>query len=466
MEKLKEETKNMIVIEVNEIPNSVFKWYSKNNKGPIYEAINNFGITNTILDDLPEEYLYPSQAWASISTGKPASSHKIRWYNDAKETDSFYWREASSKGKKVALMNVLHTGSISENEKLNYEFIFPDFFCLKPEVNIEKYKRFQVFNHNMSVSSGRQTSQRNLLINAITNFSKYPLPSAWGLSFKDLSKWISLIFSARKDSEVLRNAQFILQQRIFLNVINSDLGKDLSVFFTNHVASCLHRNFHDLDTDYELDKPKKKKIFQSMKILDEFLNEIKNNHSKREIILLSAMGQKLNIKVDDDYKKKNSKDYKLTNSNKFLEFFKVNKDKVKIMFEMIPQYTFKFLNMEELNKFINNLKEVGTDPSAMRFGYYVPQGEKKKSTVGFFCHIDINKDQVTCTMTVRPNKKGEITLNGKKINFEEMGFSVLNVKDFHHGEHSRVGCIISLNNKLGSKDKHFSEIKNLILSKI
>ena len=64
----------------------------------------------------------------------------------------------------VALMNVLHTGSISDEEKKQYDFIFPDFFCLKPEVSIKKYKSFQVFNHKMSISSGRKTSKKTLLL--------------------------------------------------------------------------------------------------------------------------------------------------------------------------------------------------------------------------------------------------------------------------------------------------------------
>ena len=57
----------MIVIEANEIPNSVFQWYALQTKGPISHAINENRIANTLLDDVEEEYLYPSQAWASIS---------------------------------------------------------------------------------------------------------------------------------------------------------------------------------------------------------------------------------------------------------------------------------------------------------------------------------------------------------------------------------------------------------------
>ena len=91
----------MIIIEANEIPKSVFEWYAKNSRGMIADTIRKFGITETILDDVEEEYLYPSQAWASISTGLEAKSHKIRWYNDAKADSDFYWRNLA-KEKKIS----------------------------------------------------------------------------------------------------------------------------------------------------------------------------------------------------------------------------------------------------------------------------------------------------------------------------------------------------------------------------
>jgi hypothetical protein len=374
----------MIVIEANEIPKEVFDWYCKNSNGILAKTISDFGVITTLLDDVEEDFLYPSQAWASISTGSSASIHKIRWYNDAKPGNNFYWRDASKKGKNVALMNVLHTGSISDQETNNYDFIFPDFFCLKPEVSIKKYKKFQNFNHIMSVSSGRKASKKTLLLNSLISFLKYPSMSAWGLSFKDYNKWFSIFLSIKNDSETLRNAQFILQQRIFLDIIKKGLGKDLAVFFTNHVASCLHRNFHDLTNNLKSDEQKKLKIYRSMKMLDDFLLEIKKLNSNREILILSAMGQKLNTKVTNNYKDANKLDYKLVDHLKFLKFFDLNLKDVEVLFEMVPQYTFKFLNKNALVKFVSKINLIGSDPEAMRFGYYVPKGKRTKKYKRFF----------------------------------------------------------------------------------
>ncbi len=456
----------MIVIEANEIPKDIFEWYSRNSNGILAKTINEFGIVTTVLDDVEEEFLYPSQAWASISTGSSASKHKIRWYNDAKPENNFYWRDVSKKKLNVALMNVLHTGSISDEEKNQYDFIFPDFFCLKPEVSIKKYKNFQVFNHKMSVSSGRKTSKKTLLLNSIVSFLSYPSLSAWGLSLKDYKKWLSIIISVKNDSESLRNAQFILQQRIFIDIIKKGFGKDLSVFFTNHIASCLHRNFHDLKNNLKSDEQKKMKIYRSMKMLDDFLWEVKKLNVNREILILSAMGQKLNTKVNDNYKDVNKLDYKLVDHFMFLKFFDLNLKDVQVLYEMVPQYTFKFLNQNALADFVKKIDLIGSDPEAMRFGYYVPKGKRTKNTKGFFCHLDINENKITCTMTVRPDKDNNIILNGEKIHFEQIGFNSLNVNDFHHGEHSKYGCMITFKDKTNNEDKHFTEIKKFILSKI
>ncbi len=456
----------MIIIEANEIPKSVFLHYAKTNNGPISKALKEYGIIDTILDDVEEKYLYPSQAWASISTGLDAEKHGIRWYNDAKSTSNFYWRQASRNFKKVALMNVLHTGSITEEEIKNYCFVFPDFFSTNPKVNLKKYIPFQNFNHLMSVSSGRKTSKKEILINGIIDFFKYPLPNAWGISIKDTLKWIELIYSSRNDNEVLRNAQFLLQARIFLNEILKGNGSDLSVIFTNHVASCLHRNFHDLEKNHSDDKIKKIKINLSMKILDQFINECIINFPKREIVLISAIGQVQNKNISDDYKKKNSVDYKITDLNKFLNFFKINNTDVKILYEMIPQYTFQFKSNLEKEHFIKKINSAGSDPKAMRFGYYVPPGKGNKSTKGFFCHADSNGNRVTCTMTVRPNKEGNVLINGNNVSYKDLGFSSLKVSDFHNGEHSKFGCLISMNRKIDNSFMHFSEIKDYILNHV
>ena len=58
-----------------------------------------------------------------------------------------------------------------------------------------------------------------------------------------------------------------------------------------------------------------------MNLLEDFLQEIQDIQPRREIILISAMGQKLNTKVNKKYKLENKKDYKLIDYYKFFRIF-------------------------------------------------------------------------------------------------------------------------------------------------
>ena len=281
-------------------------------------------------------------------------------------------------------MNVLHTGSIKDDEKDKYDFLFPDFFSVKPETNIKKYVPFQKFNNDITLSSGRKSSKKQIIIKAIKNFIKKPFPSYWGLSILDTKLWLKLIQGILDDPEILRNAQFLMQSRIFINEIKHGFGKDLGVIFTNHVASTLHRNFTLLkDKNMKLDK-NSKRIFFSLQILDKMISELYKNKPSRPIVLISALGQKLNNKIDSDYIKKNKVDFKLTDIKKFVNFFLNKKFSYEILGEMIPQYTFKLKDNSRAKEFLNIFKDVGSDPNAARFGYYVPLGKHKKGTDGFF----------------------------------------------------------------------------------
>ncbi len=456
----------MFIIEANEVPEDVFKWYASISKGSISSFIEKEQIANTVTDDVSEKYLYPSQAWASISTSQSADKHKIRWYNDAKSNSPFYWRELAKKGKNVLLMGVLHSGSITEKEMLNYDFVFPDFFHLEPKVSKSNYLPFQKFNYEISVLSGRKTSLKVVFMQALKSFIKYPILKFWGVSLKDILVLLNLMIKSIKDPEMLRNIQFLLQARIFLNESKVGLGKDLSVLFTNHIAATLHRNFTDLSQVSKENENKKNKIKYSMFLLDRFLNELESLNKNREIIILTALGQKKNDKITRKYKSSNQLDYKIIDKDKFINFFIGQNNNVDFLPEMIPQYSFYFHRKEDRKLFLSKLQKIGSDPNSIRFGYYVPSGKKNTKTDGFFMHIDQRDEVITCTTSIRPNKEGFIKMNNKKIHFEKLGFGEFKVKDFHNGEHSKFGCLISSKNKPKKSKFHFSEVSNLIKKNI
>ena len=456
----------MIVIEANEIPLEVFVNERLTPPGLLQHYVKSNKVRQTILDDVDEAFLYPSQAWASISTALPTSEHQIKWYNDAKPHHPFYWRKAVDADKSVMVVNVLHTGSIKEDEAKKYSFLFPDFFTLTPPVSNSRYLPLQQFNNAMSVSNGRQSSLKNIAIAAIKAFVKRPSLRYWGLSVRDAQKWLKLFILCLKNKEAVRNAQFILQQRVFLEELNAQSGKDLSVLFTNHVASTLHRHFPNEITKQISGKLGEQSIRFSMGLLSDFMSEIKLRFPERELVLITAIGQKANLKLDDNYMDANKFDYKLVDVEKLLNYVLGKKVPFNFLPEMVPQYSVSFDNADLQKEFIRRLEEIGSDPNSMRHGYYVPSGIKSNNTHGFFAHIDEMENHVTLTTTVRPDREGNIIINGQKIDYRELGFTEVAVKDFHSGEHSKFGVIMGDKIKFDKKPLHFKDVSRHLLSSL
>jgi hypothetical protein len=79
--------------------------------------------------DVPEDFLYPSQSWASLNTGLPYSTHQIHWYNDKKVFSNFYWHAIAHAGHPTVIVNTLHSSPLVEYQaEGNYKFVIPDCF--------------------------------------------------------------------------------------------------------------------------------------------------------------------------------------------------------------------------------------------------------------------------------------------------------------------------------------------------
>ena len=53
-----------------------------------------------------------------------------------------------------------------------------------------------------------------------------------------------------------------------------------------------------------------------------------------------------------------------------------------------------------------------------------------------------------------------------KFDFRDLGLSSLNVSDFHNGEHSKHGCIISMNRKIQNRSHAFFKHQRFYFKKM
>ncbi|KQI71233.1 hypothetical protein AN191_13100 [Loktanella sp. 5RATIMAR09] len=144
----------------------------------------------------------------------------------------------------------LHTHPLPDNVK-DYAFYVPDTFAAGPECFPEQYEVFQAFNLAMT---GKNASQVNSGI-ALKEAARFVAASpGLGISGRTLTKLVGQIASERLNKNRLvrrRTSQVQIAFDFFLKALWRE-HPEASFFFTNHVASSLHRYWPSLfPEDYE-----------------------------------------------------------------------------------------------------------------------------------------------------------------------------------------------------------------------
>ena len=218
-----------------------------------------------------------------------------------------------SKGYKVGVFGSMHSASLSPEEYKKFSFYVPEAFATSPICNPRSIDNLQRLNLKMSKASARvvKGSLPNLKISllALTSYLKHPFKFN-GLK-ATIIKLLSEIFNPWK--KIRRRS---LQSEIFFDVYMDLLIKnkpDFSSFFTNHVASNMHRFW---EAKYPSHYPKK---ISSQKWIKRYQNEIDNamistsyfinsltkfvdENKDYQLWILSSMGQA----AVEDYKPFNS----------------------------------------------------------------------------------------------------------------------------------------------------------------
>lgn len=138
--------RRLCIIEACEVPLRVWQTYAdRHPASTIARLLTQGKVFRTVADDVEDEQLYPSQTCASLNTGLPYEEHGIRWYNDPKpDRHQFWWHQAACWGKRVSLVNVLHSSPLSElAAEGDYAFLIPDCFAADSDTHPENYRQFQ-----------------------------------------------------------------------------------------------------------------------------------------------------------------------------------------------------------------------------------------------------------------------------------------------------------------------------------
>ena len=424
----------IFIFELNEISPLILEKYIKafpnSSIGKFTKTALNI---TTIADDVDEKKLYPAQSWASINSGKPYKLHKVKWYNDTKKNCSHLWDDLSV-NHSIGLVNVLHSSDYKNKSSFNY-FISDPYKKIKKTIP-SSLNGFQRFKNNQTFKSNRVSKLK--------------------ITFKELKDILTFIFKIRsitylrilkilydfkfkKKKERLRNVDFLLHFDIFLWALKNKESK-INVFYTNHIASQIHRYIGALLPNKTIRKifgqkwikKNSNEVFYSINLFEKNFKEFKkkNFNQNDTIVFVSSMGQGLVKNYDNEHCIKYVSDKKI-----FFKRYLNNEFNYQILGSMSPQLTIKMKNVNEIKRALKELKKNDTSKVIRHLNY-------------------INN---ILTITVSFENLDFVIIRKKKYSLKNIGVSMSLDDKQNTGNHIKEGIFL-----INSPMQHKINLKNKI----
>ncbi len=295
--------KKLIVYELNEVPLKVFQWFgSRYPDSTIAHLLDQGTVVETYAAD--EGHLSPWVTWPTVHRGVTNALHHIYDFGqDLRGVNSAYppiWDLIARSGHKVGVFGSLHSYPLPPNLD-NYLFYVPDTFAAGTECFPQKFSAFQQFNLRMVDRSGRNVSGGVPVGTAAKFLLAAPALGLRGVTVAKLAR--QLTAEIGNPARVVRRRTS--QAQIAFDFFMSELKRtrpDYSTFFTNHVASAMHRYWPALfPEDYKAPHWNDSWRMQwadeipfAMREADAQLHRLRqfvSQHSEFALVILTSMGQ-------------------------------------------------------------------------------------------------------------------------------------------------------------------------------
>ena len=354
----------IIFLELNEVPQYIFEESFLNSN--YSKKLSSFEFHSTISKD--KGHLSPWTTWATVYRGVTDQIHKITDINqDVSEIDKDFPTIISSladKGYKVGVFGSMHSASVPHEEYTKYSFFVPEAFASNYLCKPTTINNLQRLNLIMSKKSARVVDKTlpnlNILLKAVVSYLNHSYKFNGALSvIKQL--FSELFFPWKKIRR--RTLQSIILFDVFMDLLNTK-NPDFCTFFTNHVASNMHRFWEaKFPEDYQKEinlKPWKKRykneIDIAMRVSSYFINELVkyvDKNSDSELWILSSMGQA----AVQDYTPQ-SMFWKINNLSVFINSICEKNFQIEELTQMIPCYSIKADpdSIDQINEKLKNIK--------------------------------------------------------------------------------------------------------------
>ena len=318
-------------------------------------------------------HLSPWVTWPTVHRGVNDEAHCIYDFNqDLSEIDKAYpplWSILNRNNINTGVFGSLHS-SLTSDALNDYSFYIPDVFAIESKTYPSSFEPFQAFNLSMSCKSARNVSNETSINSALNVFAALKKAGITGSTYLELFRQLTheKLNPARKNRR--RTTQSILAFDAFYKCL-ANHKPDFCCFFTNHVASAMHRfwaasypdQYEEFDLSNEWILKNKNEIDFAMKKNDVFLARLLkfiDLNPEFTLWITGSMGQSANEALTVDT------EIYVVDEEKFRRFLKIPGKTFKKLPSMFPQFNFSVL--EGLQTTIRNkLKCITIDGEPLIF---------------------------------------------------------------------------------------------------
>lgn len=235
-------TRRVIFYELNEVPLRIIDWFAAANRESTLAKLVKYGrIYRTFTEDVG--HLSPWITWPTLHRGVTNQQHEI--YDFGQSLDDVngeyppLWALLAAAGRRVGVFGSLHSYPLPA-DLANYAFYVPDTFAAGPECFPKNLEWFQEFNLTMMDRSARNVSRSIALGPALKFLRAAPGLGLRGRTVVELGRQIAVEQIKKQRVVRRRTSQVQIAFDFFLKATARE-RPDAAFFFTNHVASSMHR---------------------------------------------------------------------------------------------------------------------------------------------------------------------------------------------------------------------------------
>ena len=245
--------RKIVLYELNEVPWRVLDqftaWRPTSHLARLLPVMRRFG---TFAEDRSD--LSPWITWPTLHRGVTDERHRILSFGqDLTAVDLEYppiWELLARAGVSVGVCGSLHTYPLPPAIE-RYRFFIPDAFAAGAECFPEEISTFQAFNLEMVHKSARNVSRRIPWARALRFLAAAPVLGFRPRTAIDVAGQLASERRWPWQRVRRRTYETVLAFDIFMHQLETT-RPDFSTFFTNHVASSMHRYWAaTFPTDYE-----------------------------------------------------------------------------------------------------------------------------------------------------------------------------------------------------------------------